>query len=296
LKIRKPLIAGLGEILWDVLPDGKILGGAPANFIYHCNQLGAEAYLISAIGEDDAGNEIMLKLESLNQSTRYLDVVEQAPTSKVSVVLDSHGHPSYTIHQGVAWDHLQVRDNALELVSKADAICFGSLAQRSYTSRGTIHAYLSAAPSSCLRIFDINLRQDYYSPQIIHDSLEAADILKLNEDELIMLKKIYSLHGREEKQVSSLMEKHQLELVALTRGADGSTLYTRSGKSDYKMHPLHIEDTVGDGDSFTAALVVLYLRGMELDEIHRRASALAAFVCTQKGATPLIPGTFSSDI
>lgn len=275
-----------------MLPDGKVLGGAPANFTYHCNQLGAESYLISAIGEDSLGKEIQSKMQSLKQSTSYLHVVSKAPTSKVTVRLDSNGHPSYTIHEGVAWDHLSVREAALKLIAKADALCFGSLAQRSHTSRETIHTYLSAAPEICLRIFDINLRQEYYSPEVIYDSLEAADILKLNEEEWLILKNLYSLRGSEEEQVSSLMGNHQLELVALTRGADGSTLFTPSGKSDLKTGAVHIIDTVGAGDSFTAALVVFYLRGMKLEEIHHRASDLASFVCTQKGATPVIPKEF----
>jgi fructokinase len=286
--MKKPVIVGLGEILWDIMPDGKVMGGAPANFTYHCSQLGAESYLISAIGNDELGKEILLKMESLNQSTRYLHVVSYSPTSKVSVKLDSNGDPSYIIHECVAWDHLPVLDVAVELVSRADALCFGSLVQRSPASRKSIHAYLTAAPESCLRVFDINLRQNYYSPEVIHDSLEATNLLKLNVDELLIIKNLFSLQGNEEEQVASIMKKHRLELVALTRGADGSTLYTSSERSDHKSATVHTADTVGAGDSFTAALVLFYLKGMELKEIHSRASALAAFVCTQKGATPVI--------
>lgn len=290
------MIIGLGEILWDMLPGGKVLGGAPANFAYHCSQLGAESSVISAIGKDDPGCEILEKVEELSLPTEHLYIEDQFPTSTVTVSLDAKGHPEYTIHENVAWDHIPTEHKALDLVSRADAICFGSLAQRSAISRQSIHAYLDQSSDDCLRVFDINLRQNYYSRDLLEKSLGKADVLKLNDDELIVIRELFSMEGDENELLQSLLLNFNLKLVALTRGADGSTLYNGSERSDYQSDPVHAVDTVGAGDSFTAAMVMSYLQGASLNDMNRRASELAAFVCTRNGATPDIPAGLLSKI
>jgi fructokinase len=289
VKVRKPLIVGLGEILWDMLPGGKVLGGAPANFAYHCSQLGADSYVISAVGKDDPGCEILEKVEALNLPSEYLYIEERYPTSKVTVRLDAKGHPQYTIHKNVAWDYIPINQAALDLVSGADALCFGSLAQRSPISRQSIQSYLEQTSTDCLRVFDVNLRQNYYSRELLEKSLEFADILKLNNEELIVMKDLFSLKGKEDELIGSLIQDYKLKLIALTKGAEGSTLYNGSEKSDYRSDPVNAIDTVGAGDSFTATMVMAYLEGMPLNEMNRKASEISAFVCTQKGATPVIP-------
>lgn len=290
------MIVGLGEILWDMLPGGKVLGGAPANFAYHCSQLGAESYVISAIGKDDLGSEILENVEQLNLTTAYLFIDERIPTSTVTVKLDAHGHPEYTIHEDVAWDNLPVEQAALDLVSGADAICFGSLAQRLPVSRNAILSYLERTTGDCLRVFDVNLRQHYYSMEVLEKSLDVADVLKLNDEELVILTDLFSLKGNENELMDSLLRNFDLKLVALTRGAEGSTLYNGSERSDYKAEAVMAVDTVGAGDSFTAAMVMTYLRGMSLKDMNRLAADLAAFVCTQKGATPVIPSDLLSEL
>ena len=291
---RKPLIIGLGEILWDMLPGGKILGGAPANFAYHCSQLGAESFVISAIGKDEPGCEILENVEQMDLPCEYLFIEERYPTSTVTVRLDTQGHPEYNIHKNVAWDYIPVEETALDLVSGADAICFGSLAQRSPISRRSIQSYLGNTTADCLKVFDINLRQNYYTRDIIETSLDVTDVLKLNDDELIILADLFSLKGDENMQIDSLLQAHDLKLIALTRGAEGSSLYNGSERSDYRSEAVCTVDTVGAGDSFTAAVVMSYLKGMALEDMHSLASELAAFVCTQKGATPVIPTDLKS--
>jgi fructokinase len=291
---KKPIIIGLGEILWDLLPDGKVWGGAPANFAYHCSQIGAESYVISAIGNDDLGAEIRENVERLNLSTDYLFTDEKIPTSTVTVKLDAHGHPEYTIHEDVAWDNLPVEQVALDLVSGADAICFGSLAQRLPVSRKSIQTYLARTPDDCLRVFDINIRQHYYSKEVLEESLGVADILKLNDEELVLLTDLFSLEGDETALLDALIKTFNLKLVALTKGAGGSTLYNGTESSDYQSEAVQAVDTVGAGDSFTAAMVMAYLKGIPLKDMHRLASDLAAFVCTRKGATPVIPSDLLS--
>ena len=187
MKDIKPIVIGIGEILWDMLHGGKVLGGAPANFSYHCSQLGAVSYVISAVGKDIAGSEILEKFEQMNLPTEYLFIEENFPTSKVSVKLDHHGQPEYTIHENVAWDYIPVQKSALNHVSEATAVCFGSLAQRSPLSRKSIQFYLERTKKDCLKVFDVNLRQNYFSRELIEKSLGLTNILKLNIEELEIL-------------------------------------------------------------------------------------------------------------
>jgi len=273
----------------DMLPGGKVLGGAPANFAYHCSQLGAESWVVSAIGEDDPGREIQEVVEGLKLPSEFLFIAEKYPTSSVTVSLDSEGHPAYSIHENVAWDNIPVDQGVLDLVKGADAVCFGSLAQRSAISRKSIQLYLDNAPANCVKVFDVNLRQHYFSREILERLLHLANVLKLNDEELFILAKMFSLSGKEVDMIASLQKSFDLELIALTRGGDGSTLFSNSQRSDFCSDAVHAVDTVGAGDSFTAAMTMTYLKGMKMKDMHRLASEIAAYVCTQKGATPEIP-------
>ena len=293
---NKPIIVGVGEILWDMLPGGKVLGGAPANFACHCSQLGAKSHVISAIGKDDPGCEILEDVEMLGIRSDFLFIEERFPTSTVTVKLDAKGHPEYTIHENVAWDHIPEDQGAIGLMAGADAVCFGSLAQRSPVSRKSIQSYLSAAPGDCLRVFDVNLRQHYYSKELIEESLGFADVLKLNDEELVILSDLFALEGDENALIRSFQQTYNLKLVALTKGGDGSTLYHGTERSDYRADEVNAVDTVGAGDSFTAAMVMTFLKGMYLKDIHRIASEISAYVCTQNGATPAIPSDLISEL
>jgi len=283
------IIVGLGEILWDLLPDGKILGGAPANFAYHCKVLGADAQVVSAVGKDDLGDEIINKLGKLQIPTNYLAVDKKHPTGTVSVILDEEGHPEYTIHKDVAWDFIPESNEVTSLALLTNAVCYGSLAQRSGVSRETILGFLENTSTDTLNVFDINLRQDYYSKEIIENTLQFTDVFKLNDDELIVMEKMFSLTGSIREQLEQLLKVFELKMIALTKGDKGSELVTADEYSEYISPGVSVADSVGAGDSFTAALVMGMLNGEPLKKLHKRASDLAAYVCTQKGATPEIP-------
>ncbi|HVK59448.1 MAG TPA: carbohydrate kinase, partial [Candidatus Kapabacteria bacterium] len=247
-------LIGLGEILWDLLPAGRQLGGAPANFAYHANALGAKGIVISRVGRDQNGTDIITRLEQLSLSTECIQVDSSAPTSTVSVELAPDGQPRYVIHENVSWDNLTVDENALLAVTQADAICFGALAQRSEQSRASIHELLVRAKTDTFRILDVNLRQHFYSAEIIDKSLRAANILKVNDAELPILAQLFSLSGDPRAQLTELARRYNLRLVACTRGAHGSLLVTESQHSDHPGIPAKVADTIGAGDSFTAAM------------------------------------------
>ncbi|PWD99819.1 carbohydrate kinase family protein [Marinilabilia rubra] len=279
----KKAVVGIGEILWDLLPEGKQLGGAPANFAWHAKQLGANGAVISAIGQDKLGDEI-LELINSKGLTNGISILEK-PTGTVGVEL-VNGIPDYTIFEDVAWDRIELNKTAIEVLDHADAICFGSLAQRSEVSRQTIRKALEATPIGCEKVFDINLRQNYYSKEIIEASLQQATVFKLNDEELIELRKMFQLEGDDLKVCGELMGKFNLKLLALTGGEEGSTLMTISEVSHLETPKVEVADTIGAGDSFTAAITMGLLEGLPLPEIHRRAVNLSAFVCTQNGAMP----------
>jgi fructokinase len=288
---RRPLVVGIGEVLWDCLPNGKFLGGATANFAFHTNQQGARGIIVSAIGSDADGDEIQNRLTSLGLSDTSLSR-DPHPTGTVTAVLDSDGKAEYIIHEGVAWDHIPFSDSLRALAQEADAVCFGSLAQRSSESRETIHRFLNLTPKNCLRVFDINLRQHFYTPETIRASLSLAHVFKLNDEELPVLQTLLELAPDENTAIFQLMERYGLTLIALTRGGSGSTLYTKHRMSRHPGFPLPKgirPDTIGAGDSFTATLVSGLLNTDDLDRIHDRANRIASFVCSQPGGTPEIP-------
>ena len=287
-------VIGIGEVLWDLLPSGPQLGGAPANFACHSHDLGARAAVVSRVGQDGFGQELFARFKEMGLPGEALQVDDQAPTGTVLVTLAEQGVPQFTIQENVAWDRLAVTASALETVREADAICFGSLAQRHPISRASIQRLVAATPPGALRIFDINLRQSFYSREVIDQSLRLANVLKLNDNELPILASMLELGKTPEQQIQRLAQSFGLRLVALTRGARGSLLYSEGRWSEQPSQPVQVVDTVGAGDAFTAALVLGLLNGMEMDELHAIAGEVARFVCSQAGATPALPERFRS--
>lgn len=282
-------IAGIGELLWDMLPQGKQLGGAPCNFAFHAMQAGFDAQVVSAVGVDPDGEEILGVMEQLGLSRMYVQKHPDFPTGRVSVELSGEGIPSYTIHEKVAWDHIRwIRDLEI-LAGEVEAVCFGSLAQRNPVSAHTILRFLEATGPECLRIYDINLRQSFYDRDTILRSLELSNVLKLNEEELPVLAGILDIHGSEVELLSRLQDDFQLRLIAYTQGSRGSWLVAGDRTSHCEVPRVEIADTVGAGDSFTAILLAGTLNGLPLESIHRTATDVAAFVCSQHGATPRLP-------
>ena len=290
-------VIGVGEVLWDLLLTGPQLGGAPANFAYHAHALGAQAQVITRVGKDDYGREIIRRFHEMGLPETGVQVDETASTGIAKVELSGDGLAHFTIQENVAWDHIAVTTEALVAASEAHAICFGSLAQRSEPSRNTIQQLVAAAPADALRVFDINLRQQFYSRDVIEQSLQRANVLKLNDDELPTLAAMFNLTGAAEDHIERLAQMFGLRLVALTRGANGSLLYQKDNDevrwSDCPSRPVKVVDTVGAGDSFTAALVLGLLRKMDLDEINSIANEVARYVCSQPGATPALPVEFA---
>lgn len=283
------VIAGIGEVLWDVLQDSEELGGAPINFAYHAGALGAEAYAISCVGDDGRGIAALKELTKRSVSTDYITVLAGATTGYVLAKVDSQGVASYTFPDDVAWDRLVIADTNGTLGQRLSAVCFGSLAQRSPISRKAIVDYLAKLGPNTLKVFDLNIRQNFYSREIIETSLEMADVLKLNDDEIVLLGRMFGLGGDEKKQMSQLVERFSLRLGVLTRGGKGSLLMSPENISDHAGYPAKIVDTIGAGDSFTAATVLGLLKGHSLDQINDHANRVAAYVCSCQGAMPPLP-------
>ena len=283
---QHPLIIGIGELLWDLLPAGKHLGGAPANFAYHAQALGAQALIVSRVGNDPLGREILDRVRRFGLRTDGITINPLAPTGTVSVSLDAHGKPAFTIHENVAWDFIEAGEHLLEEAARADAICFGSLAQRRLESRAAIRAVLAAARPEALRFFDINLRQHFWSPEIIAESLEQATVLKLNDEELQVVAKLFGLAGDESAQLRWLSERFNLQAVGLTKGGNGSSLLVEGELVTRPGSKLRIVDTVGAGDSYSAALVMGLLARDKPGTIIATAHRISDYVCTQPGAMP----------
>ena len=284
-----PRIVALGEILWDLLPSGAILGGAPANFAFHARALGAETTLVSRVGDDEAGQEILRRLALAGIPGDTVQIDPERPTGTVSVELSPDGQPSYIIHEKVAWDAIAADDTGLVACRQAHAVCFGTLAQRAADSHSTIQSFVAATPSTALRIFDLNLRQSFFSRELIETSLGLANALKLNDTELVELAQLFGLSGNEDAQLHTLAQRFDLQWIALTRGAEGSVLLSRDGQAEGRGPAVTVRDTIGAGDSFTAALAHGFLAGWPLEKINRLANEVAAFVCSQSGATPVLP-------
>lgn len=282
-------VIGIGEVLWDLLPSGPQLGGAPANFACHAHQLGAQAQVISSVGNDDLGKQVVERFNEMAIGCGTVQVDPQLPTGTASVTLDQDGTPHFTIHQPVAWDALTLADGALDAVRNAHAVCFGTLGQRTSAAASVIQELVAATPSASFRVFDINLRQRFYSKEIIERSLRIANVLKLNDQELDVLSPMFGLSGAARERIVQLAALFDLKLAALTRAEQGSLLYRKGKWSEIPGRKIEVVDTVGAGDSFAAALVMGLLFGFGLDDIHRIAADIAEFVCTCRGATPLLP-------
>lgn len=284
-------VVGIGELLWDMLPAGKQLGGAPANFAYHVSRLGLDGLAVSAVGADPLGDEALASLRE--RGLRCLVARTGRPTGTVQVSLDAAGVPQYEIKTDVAWDNIPFTAELAEVAASARAVCFGSLAQRSPVSRETIYRFLDTVPAECLKVFDINLRQHFYSREVLEESLRRADILKINDEEILTLASLSGLRPAGNPAVEplaalgeSIRKEYSLWMVVLTCGAVGSYVFSREGVSYLDTPKVDVVDTVGAGDSFTAAFVASLLQGGSIAEAHRRAVDVAAFVCTRPGAMP----------
>ncbi len=280
----KNTVVGLGEILWDVFPERKVLGGAPANFAYHVSQFGFNGYAVSAIGNDLLGKEILKSLEE--KELNYLIEQTDFPTGTVKVQLDGRGIPSYEITENVAWDNIPFTTRLENLAKNTTTVCFGSLAQRNEVSRATIHKFLDLMPADSLKVFDINLRLKYFSKDIITTSLNKASALKINDEEIVKIAEIFELQGTDEELCQQLLDKYKLKFLILTKGTRGSYVLTPYEKSFLATPKVTIADTVGAGDSFTAAFVASYLNGRSIAQSHQLAVEVSAYVCQQHGAMP----------
>ncbi|MDY0027987.1 MAG: carbohydrate kinase, partial [Candidatus Humimicrobiaceae bacterium] len=283
-------ITGIGEVLWDVFPGGKEPGGAPANFAYFAKNLGQDGIIASRVGSDPMGDEILASLKNLNLLCDFIQIDPVHPTGTVEVKVDSYGQPDYIIKESVAWDFLELTKRWKELATRTDVICFGTLAQRSPVSRKTIVDFLGLSSKETIKILDINLRQNFYSPEVIKKSLELSTILKLNENELELIRKMKIIEasaGRSEILFCrALMAEYDIDLVCVTKGGKGSLLINKKNHYRHHGYKVNVIDTVGAGDAFTAAVAVGYLKGANLKEISDAANRLGSWVCSQRGPTP----------
>ena len=281
----------MGEALWDMLPEGKKIGGAPANFAYHAAQFGMDTMAVSALGDDDLGNEIAQKF-----AEKKLNVLMPRvpfPTGTVQVALDAQGVPTYDIKEGVAWDNIPFTPELEEVARNCRAVCWGSLAQRNEVSRNTIHRFLDATPKDCLKIFDINLRQNFYNEELLLESFKRCDILKINDEELVTIGRLFGYPGLDmTNKCWLILGKYNLDALVLTCGVNGSYVFTPGAMSFLETPKVEVADTVGAGDSFTGSFCAAYLSGVPVSEAHRLAVETSAFVCTQNGAMPTLPKNF----
>lgn len=282
-------VVGIGELLWDVFPQWRRMGGAPVNFACHCRQLGARGIPVSCIGADRAGRDLVGAVAALGLDVEYLQVNPETPTGTVKVDLDAIGKPLYRIKEGVAWDYIRLNDALCRLAPAVDAVCFGTLAQRGELSRATIQGFVGMCPAAALKIFDVNFRQAFYAQPLIEASLQLANVLKISDEELPVLAAMLDLSGRVPDQLRALLRRFALRLIAYTRGAEGSLLLTADAVVDHPGYKPRAIDTVGAGDSYSAALCMGLLRQWPLDEVIDHASRVSAFVCEQPGATPILP-------
>ena len=298
-------VTGIGEALWDCLPEGRKFGGAPTNFAYHCSQFGLDAWAVSAIGDDDLGEEILDICKGVNLQVICPKVPYE--TGTVQVTLDEKGIPQYNIKKGVAWDNIPYSDKLAQLALRTDAVCFGSLAQRSSVSRDTIRRFIDNIPEDALKVFDINLRQNFFTKEVIEESLNLCNVLKINDEELVTVSRLFGWLAESDEDFDTIwkniefksccrniLTKYNLRMLILTCGVNGSYVFTPDGEISQLGTPkVEVADTVGAGDSFTAAFVSCILLGKTIKEAHKCAVDVSAFVCTQHGAMPKIPRELS---
>lgn len=283
--IKERVVIGIGEVLWDILPDGtKMLGGAPANFAYHVMRQGISAVVVSAVGDDSNGKELCRSLQA-KQLPTAIEVVE-FPTGAVNVELDDCGIPQYDIIENVAWDNIPATESVLVLARSASAVCFGSLAQRFEVSKATIRTIVQSVPDDALRVFDVNLRQHYYSSETLEWSMSHCDVLKLNDEELQCFVQLFDLNGDETDCCRQLISRYEISQVVLTKGAEGSLVVTSKTSNFVPAVSVEVVDTIGAGDAFTATYIASILKGKSIVEAQYAASVEAAHVCSHAGAMP----------
>lgn len=289
--LDKKYCVGLGEILFDVLPTGSQLGGAPANFAYHAGQHGLHSVAVSAVGSDLLGDEALRLLD--DKHLKYVMPRVDFPTGTVQVELDAEGVPTYDIKEGVAWDNIPFTDDIKEVAANAGAVCWGSLAQRNEVSRKSIYQFLDHTPEDCLKVFDINLRQNFYSKDVICESMKRCNILKINDEELIQIGRMFGYPGLDiENKCWLILGKYNLDMLVLTCGVNGSYVFTPGCVSYQETPRVEVADTVGAGDSFTGSFCAAILSGKPVREAHKLAVEVSAYVCTQNGAMPDIKEHF----
>jgi fructokinase len=302
--LKEPhLILGIGELLWDMLPEGPQLGGAPANFGVMAGRLGNHAAILSRIGRDDLGRKAVNVLDPLPVDTSHLQIDPAHETGRVTVTL-KQGQPDYVIHQPAAWDFLELSDEWLQLAERADAICFGSLAQRSLESRQTIQTLSAQTSSTCVRVYDVNLRAPFYSGEIVQESLELASVVKMNDAEVPLVLALLGLQPVEEPGASKLRlgaeqllaEFPTLQMIAITCGSHGSLLVTRDEWHQHPGIPVQVADTIGAGDAFTAAITHYLLRGADLLTLNEAGNRWGAWLASQSGAMPALPASVRTRI
>lgn len=290
--MSKPLVLSLGEVLWDVLPDGRTLGGAPSNVAWHAAQLGAEAHIVSAVGDDELGREAIDKLKKMGLGTSTIAVLQGIPTSTVDAKLDASGAATYVIHEHVAWDHLPVSDEVLNLAAKAKGMNFGSLAQRDAIGKASTHAILDVVNPDAVRVFDLNLRPPYIDRDVLDAGMTRATVVKMNHDELPAIAKLFDWTATPEPAMIQLLEAYPgVNHVVVTKADEGAWWQPREKPLIYrKPTPVEkIADTIGAGDSVTAAVMVGLMHGMKEEDILEKAMRLASFVCSQRGGMPELP-------
>ena len=290
----QPIIVGIGEALWDMLPEGKKIGGAPANFAYHVSQFGLDSCVASAVGHDVLGDEILEIFDEKGLNSLVPKVAY--PTGTVQVELDADGIPQYDIKERVAWDNIPFSPELEALAKRTRAVCFGSLAQRSGVSRAAILQFLDAMPATddTLKVFDINLRQSFYAEEIINASLGHCNILKINDEELAIVSRMMGCANIDpQDQCRMLLAKYGLKMLILTCGVNGSCVFTPGRMSFQPTPKVEVADTVGAGDSFTAAFISSILKGKTVEQAHKTAADVSAYVCTQAGAMPVLPASLT---
>ena len=289
------IVVGMGEALWDVLPEGKKIGGAPANFAYHVSQFGLPSCVVSAIGDDALGKEIIENFTSKGLDQLIAEV--PYPTGTVQVEIDQTGIPLYDIKENVAWDNIPYTEHLDALAKRTKAVCFGSLAQRNVVSRETINHFLDTMPKDddSLIVFDVNLRQGFYNKEILCKSMQNCNILKINDEELITVSRMFGYPSIDlQDKCWILLGKYNLKMLILTCGINGSYVFTPGNVSFQPTPKVEVADTVGAGDSFTAAFIASILKGKSVTEAHSIAVKTSAYVCTQKGAMPILPPEYTA--
>ncbi len=280
---------GIGEVLWDIFPDQSHFGGAPANFAAHMASLGAQSFVVSGVGEDELGRLAMLALAANHITNEYVQTDRSRSTGAVDITLNQAGAATYKFKENTAWDHLLWNDKLVDLARNTQVVCFGTLGQRSPISRQTIRRFVDSTGPECIRVFDVNLRQQFYDSETIRHSLQLANVFKLNDEELPIVAQLCGLSSHGNESLVELLHRFDLNAVAVTQGAKGATLLTKAHSVSLPAIACEVKDTVGAGDAFTAALVTGLITGDDPQSILQRAIRVASFVCSQHGATPSLP-------